>query len=433
VQKQGSLQESGLASLLQTLQTERATGVLALENENENETASLYFLFGHLFHAAGGGGQGEDVVLSALSWEQGSFRFYPQSKLPSTETIKSSPSDLIAEAERRVPAYVAAMGAEETAPWPGPAVYSRPEPERYENPDDDDQASQGYPWPAPAGQPGVAPDDDPWDGPMAEPAVPPPAAEPPAPHQFGGDDQVPPIDDAYFHATLIGHAPVPAAAQGSSEVRGAPSAPPLDIFYPLPSGQAQYQGLRSAFVDFPKLLRTLQGDQQTGYVRLTDGTFSGVLLFQQGGLLEALSSEPGAQTGQSAFQAVRRSMDAGIGTFEVIDLANDTVESLARLLSAPLLYTGLLGRFVNFDALLSHLTEEKVDGAVVVMGSDDIGIILLTQGQALGTYTRSNPALSTATSDVARIAEEKTARIEVKSGAGTVPVIDFESALSRAD
>ena len=122
MQTQGSLQESSLASLLQTMQTERATGALALESDDE--TASLYFLFGHLFHADGAGGQGEDVVLSALSWQQGSFRFNPRAKLPPEETIKSSPADLIAEAERRSPG----AGPSQAPAWqPGPAPYAAPD------------------------------------------------------------------------------------------------------------------------------------------------------------------------------------------------------------------------------------------------------------------------------------------------------------------
>jgi hypothetical protein len=165
-------------------------------------------------------------------------------------------------------------------------------------------------------------------------------------------------------------------------------------------------------------------------VRLSGGNFAGMLLFHKGRLLEALSSDPSARSGLNAFQAFRRSMEAGNGSLDVVDLAVDTVEALGRLLSAPLMYTGLLGRFVNFDALLGHLSEEKVDGALVVVGGDDIGVVLLSQGQVLGAYTRSNPALSTATSGVARVAGEKTARIEVNSGAGTVSAIDFESALS---
>ncbi len=185
-------------------------------------------------------------------------------------------------------------------------------------------------------------------------------------------------------------------------------------------------------MDFPRLLRTLRGDQHTGYIRLTAPDFSGILLFHQGHLLEALSSISGARSGEAAFQAMRRSMDGGTGGLDVIDLAGETVEALAQLLTAPLLYTGLLGRFINFDALIAYLNEEGVEGAVLVAGGEDIGIILLSRGKVLGAYTQSNPALNTATTEVAKIATDKTARIEVKSGVGSVVPLDVENALSRA-
>ena len=118
MQTQGLLQESSLATLLQTMQTERATGALALESEND--TASLFFLFGHLFHAAGPSAEGEDVVLNALSWHDGTFRFDPRAKLPPEETIKSSPAELIAEAERRTPEAPPAA-TEEQVGWTGAA------------------------------------------------------------------------------------------------------------------------------------------------------------------------------------------------------------------------------------------------------------------------------------------------------------------------
>ena len=213
---------------------------------------------------------------------------------------------------------------------------------------------------------------------------------------------------------------------------GSPAAQTLDIVYPLPSGRAQYEGLKSAFVDFPRLLRTLRGDQHTGYIRLTAPDFGGILLFHQGHLLEALSSNAGARAGDTAFQAMRRSMDAGTGSLDVIDLAGETVEALAQLLTAPLLYTGLLGRFINFESLITFLTEEGVEGAVLVVGSADIGIILLSRGKVLGAYTQTNPELNTATTAVGKIAAEKAARIEVKSGVGSVVPIDVENALSRA-
>src|SRR5207248_3498642 len=93
VQTQGSLHDAGLASLLQTMQAERATGTLSLENGADN--CSLYFLFGHLFHASGPSGQGEEVVVNALGWQAGSYQFDPRAKLPAEETIKASPAELI--------------------------------------------------------------------------------------------------------------------------------------------------------------------------------------------------------------------------------------------------------------------------------------------------------------------------------------------------
>ncbi|MFN2568445.1 MAG: DUF4388 domain-containing protein, partial [Candidatus Dormibacteria bacterium] len=118
MQAQGSLTDTNLASLLQTMQSERATGTLSLE---DSEQCALYFLFGHLFHAAGAGGQGEDVVIKALAWREGSFRFDPRAKLPAEETIKSPPSDLIGRAERRQreAAAAAAPAPADAATTPG--------------------------------------------------------------------------------------------------------------------------------------------------------------------------------------------------------------------------------------------------------------------------------------------------------------------------
>ncbi len=453
MQTQGLLQESSLASLLQTMQTERATGALALESQNES--ASLFFLFGHLFHAAGPAGQGEDVVLDALTWHDGSFHFDPRAKLPPEETIKASPSELIAEAERRGPAPAAgapdspggwgpAAGYEDAGAYAAPA-YAAP---TYEEPVGG-YAENG--WAAAGDQELVGGDPQaagyaPWSPPAPEPAAPayqappryPPVEQRPAPATvpYRPEPPAPPVRTPYRPepppAPTPAPAPEPEPAPAPQAVFGAPAAPPLDILYPLPGGRPQYEGLKSAFVDFPKLLRTLRGDQHTGYVRLVAPDFSGVLLYHQGHLLDARSTTPAARTGELAFQAMRRSMEAGAGSLDVIDLAGETVEAVAQLLTSPLLFTGLLGHFVNFDALLAYLTEEGVEGAVLVVGGTDIGVILLTRGRVLGAYTQNHPLLSTSTTAVAKIAGDKAARIEVKSGAGALSEIDVESALSRS-
>ncbi len=114
MQTQGSLRDGGLATLLQSMQAERATGTLTIDNGGDS--CSLYFLFGHLFHANGPGGQGEEVVIDALGWNDGSYQFDPRAKLPAEETIKASPAELIAAADsRQAPAAAASTGA---STWP---------------------------------------------------------------------------------------------------------------------------------------------------------------------------------------------------------------------------------------------------------------------------------------------------------------------------
>ncbi len=177
--------------------------------------------------------------------------------------------------------------------------------------------------------------------------------------------------------------------------------------YPLPSGRAHYEGLKSAFVDFPRLLRTLRSDRHTGYVNLSGSGYSGVILLNDGQALQALCSNGTAVQGESAFLQIRRHMDAGDGVIDVIELDGETVTALAQLFTSPYLFSGLLGRFVNLDALLEYLAEEKVSGSVVVQTPTEAGIILLRDGDILGTYTESQRSLDKATTAVAALATDR--------------------------
>src|ERR1700726_2429603 len=117
VDYKGSLDSTPLLSLLQSMQAQRATGTLQVQNGGE--AFSLFFLFGHLFHAYGNGSQGEEAVFEPLAWRQGDYTFDPKSKLPTEETITAPTADILAEAKRRgVP------GADNN----GPVAAARPAP-----------------------------------------------------------------------------------------------------------------------------------------------------------------------------------------------------------------------------------------------------------------------------------------------------------------
>ncbi|HEV7678387.1 MAG TPA: DUF4388 domain-containing protein [Candidatus Dormibacteraeota bacterium] len=390
MQTQGSLAQTNLASLLEAMQSERATGTLSLQQGAE--ACSLYFLFGHLFHATGDLGQGEEAVINALGWTDGSFTFDPRAKLPAEETIKAATSELLQEAERRQGSSTPSNGS---GPSAGGTEDHEPEPEAVAAAVESPSASRD-------------------GGPGEEPAW--PAASRGA---------------ARENAVTETLAPSPAAstAAGAPQVFGNPDAPPLTDLYPLPSGKPIYEGLKSAFVDFPKLLRTLDSDKHTGYVRLDGADFAGVLLLHDGHVLESLFSAGELSQGERAFQNFRRRMERGEGLLDVIELSGETVVALAQLLTARPLFTGLLGRFVNFASLLEYLGEEKVDGSVVVTGGSETGVILLRRGQIHGAYTQSQRDLVDNPTAVDVLAAERTARIEVKAGAGSPPGIDIEAAL----
>src|SRR5437667_1858715 len=340
VDYKGSLDQTPLLSLLQSMQAQRATGTLQVRSGGE--AFSLFFLFGHLFHAYGNGSQGEEAVFEPLAWRQGDYTFDPKSKLPTEETITAPTADILAEAKRR-------------------------------------------------GVPGAD------NGPVA--AVRSPAPSTPAPAAAAPTPQV-------SERSVVSQQPQPAPEE---------TAPPTEL-YPLPVGKLVYESLKTAFVDFPKLLRSLSSDRLTGYLRLTGQASRGMILFYQGSLIESFY-DGGAvvSTGRTAFSLFKNDVDRGEGSMDVIELSSEVVTAIYQLLTAPTILQGLLARFVDIRALLQYLQEEKIHGSLLVRAPEEMGIILLRDGQLLGAFTRGQPQLMQDPEIVTRLCADAKARIEVKA------------------
>jgi len=340
----GSLNQTPLLTLLQSKQAQRATGTLQVRNGGE--AFSLFFLFGHLFHAYGNGSQGEEAVFTPLSWRQGDYTFDPKSKLPTEETITAPTADILAEAKRR--------GV--------PGADNGPAPERTT----------------------LAPSQ--------------PAASAPAP-------TAPQVNER------------PVVSQPTAAAPAAPEdGPPATELYPLPVGKLVYESLKTAFVDFPKLLRSLSSDRLTGYLRLTGQASRGMILFYQGSLIESFY-DGGAvvSTGRTAFSLFKNDVDRGEGSMDVIELSSEVVTAIYQLLTAPTILQGLLARFVDIRALLQYLQEEKIHGSLLVRAPEEMGIVLLRDGQLLGAFTRGQPQLVQDPEVVTRLCADSKTRIEVKA------------------
>src|SRR5437879_7563808 len=342
----GNLDQTPLLSLLQSMQAQRATGTLQVRNGGE--AFSLFFLFGHLFHAYGNGSQGEDAVFRPLRWRQGDYTFDPKSKLPTEETITAPTADILAEAKRRgVPGADnnGPVGAVRPTPTPAPPAAAQPAPQVSERPVVSQQTQ--------------------------------PAPQPPAASEEG---------------------------------------PPATELYPLPVGKLVYESLKTAFVDFPKLLRSLSSDRLTGYLRLTGLASRGMILFYQGSLIESFY-DGGAvvSTGRTAFSLFKNDVDRGEGSMDVIELSAEVVTAIYQLLTAPTILQCLLARFVDVRALLAYLQEEKIHGSLLVRAPEEMGIILLRDGQLLGAFTRGQPQLMQDPEIVTRLCADSKTRIEVKA------------------
>jgi hypothetical protein len=205
-------------------------------------------------------------------------------------------------------------------------------------------------------------------------------------------------------------------SQAMPAEQGAPDGQPTTELYPLPVGKLVYESLKTAFVDFPKLLRSLSSDRLTGYLRLSGQSSRGMILFYQGSLIESFY-DGGAvvTTGRTAFSLFKNDVDRGEGSMDVIELTSEVVTAIYQLLTAPTILQGLLARFVDVRALLQYLQEEQLHGSLLVRAPEEMGIVLLRGGNLLGAFTRGQPQLVQDPELVTRLCADPKTRIEVKA------------------
>jgi uncharacterized protein DUF4388 len=367
LQSHGSLAETTLRSILESAQGERSTGTLNVRNGN-GQSASLYFLFGHLFHAQSDGKSGDEAVVNALHWTRGDFDFDAKAKLPSDETVKAGIPELVHAAE--------------AAPKPAPAE-AHPEP----------QDQHPEPHPAPPVEPRVE---------RKEHAEPERKVEAPQPRRG------------------VKHRPQP--KHGREPI-------------PVPAGQILYDSLKTSFVDFPRLLTTLEREGYTGYVRLLTDDASGLILFREGSALECLydgAAEAGSLVlGKSALQQFNDDVTAGHGVLDVVGLSPELIDGLYELTVSRPMYTELYAGWVDMKALLNFLSDRKLSGSVMVRSSAGTGVIILAEGDLAGAYTSESRDIADKPDRVLALCDDPAAMIEVKAADTTKhPPLDVEEVVA---
>ena len=386
MQTRGSLAETNVKSLLEAAQAERATGTLTLR-QNGSGATTLYFLFGHLFHALGEGADGDDAVVTALAWHEGEFDFDAKAKLPADETVRSSIPDLIERA-----------GSNGAARSSGSAPTKRR------------AQPNAAPPPAPAPEPPAQE--------IMEEAWVPPASAAPLPEEDGRQ--------AAAQVASTG-----AAAAQSGAQRGQMTPAGWRRFFkqrpkprhgrepvPVPAGQTMYDSLKTSFVDFPRLVTTLEREGHTGYVRLLTENANGLIYFREGVVLECVydaGEDPTPELGKMALIHFNEEVNRGLGVLDVVGLTTELVDGLFELTVAHPVYTELYASWVDVPALLHFLEERRLSGTVTVRAATGTGVIILKEGKLAGAYTSESREVAERADGVLALCRDPGAMIEVKA------------------
>ena len=191
----------------------------------------------------------------------------------------------------------------------------------------------------------------------------------------------------------------------------------------MPAGQVIYDSLKSSFVDFARLITTLEKEAYTGYVRLLTDDAVGLILFRAGSVLECLydaSDDPtGLILGKSALQAFNDDVAAGHGVLDVIALSAELINGLYNLAVSKPLYAELYASWVEMRALLKFLADRKLSGSVMIRAAAGTGVIILAGGELAGAYTSVSRDIADQPDRALALCEDPNAMIEVKSAATT--------------
>jgi hypothetical protein len=342
----------------------------------------------------GEGAAGDDAVVTALAWAEGDFDFDAKAKLPADETVRSSIPELIERAS--------ANGTARTMTQTAPPPPKQSAPRRAQPP-------------APAPAPAAPPQEPTWN--------PPPAAAAPTNH-VNQRNSVPAA------AAPVQTGPA-AAEQGPPGQRGQMTPAGWRRFFkqrpkprhgrepvPVPAGQTMYDSLKTSFVDFPRLITTLEREGHTGYVRLLTENANGLIYFREGTVLECVydaGEDPSPELGKQALIHFNDEVNRGQGVLDVVGLTPELVDGLFELTVAQPVYTELYASWVDVPALLRFLEERRLSGTLTVRATTGTGVVILKEGKTAGAYTSESREVAERADSVLALCRDPGAMIEVKA------------------
>src|SRR5206468_1703475 len=201
---------------------------------------------------------------------------------------------------------------------------------------------------------------------------------------------------------------------------------------PVPAGQVIYDSLKTSFVDFPRLITTLEKEAYTGYVRLLTEEASALILFREGQALECMydageDQKQGLVLGKQALHRFNEDVTNGHGVLDVVGLSPELIDGLYELTVSRPMYTELYASWVDMKALLKFLNDRKLSGSVMIRAAAGTGVIILDQGELAGAYTSESRDIADKPDRALALCEDPNAMIEIKAAdASTHTPLDID-------
>ncbi|HEV2952615.1 MAG TPA: hypothetical protein VG015_00810 [Candidatus Dormibacteraeota bacterium] len=186
--------------------------------------------------------------------------------------------------------------------------------------------------------------------------------------------------------------------------------------FPVPAGQLIYDSLKTSFVDFPRVISTLEKEGYTGYIRLLTDDSSGLIFFREGAALECVYDDGHTVArGKDALAALNDDVTRGSGVLDVVALSSELVAGLFDLTISEAVYTELYAGWVDIKGLISFLKDRNQTCVITARAQGVTGVVILTDGDLVGCYTSESRDISLELDPVLNLCQDPQTMIEVKS------------------
>lgn len=156
-----------------------------------------------------------------------------------------------------------------------------------------------------------------------------------------------------------------------------------------PPGKIIIENLKISFVNIDGVLRELEKDKFTGYIRTGFDNSDGILLYEAGKVIESMEEYHDGRSkvlGKEAMSNIIKRIKQGSGgSITIQEISPNVAKMMMRTIHSSILYRDLLSEFTQIKNLLVTLKTKNVTGHVEIQMNDGQGqaFIFLEEGKLI--------------------------------------------------